>query len=350
MGATLFSRIDNFERLVRSVLVSTAALVLASCTSSGFPVDQQPGNQKSAALSVANQSAQSFADLADAARRSGDLQGAVELYRKSLTRDPKQLDVWLALGDTLLAGGDTQEASEAFNKALGISPQNADAHLGLGRAFMAQRKPNQALVEANAAIAIDPNAFQAYNDTGIALDMLEKHAEAQASYVKGLAIAPDNVALRNNYALSLAITGNYDKAVAELSKLALEPGSSPRIRHNLALALGLKGDDQAAEKLLHADLDEQSVAGDLRYYAALRQLNGKGVQADAAGASPGRPVSAEAITPAQSVSSADSAKPDGTPAVSAISAAGRPKALASPTKPKEPATGAASSNAPSESR
>src|SRR6185437_5369469 len=126
---------------------------------------------------------------------------------------------------------------------------------------------------ANAAIAIDSNNFQAQNDAGIALDMLDKHQEAQASYVKGLAIAPDNVALRNNYALSLAIMGNYEKAIAELSKLSLEPGSTPRIRQNLALALGLKGDDQAAAKLLHADLDEQSVAGDLRYYAAVRELN-----------------------------------------------------------------------------
>jgi Flp pilus assembly protein TadD len=340
MDATMFSLLRIVERLGKSILVSATALVLVSCANMRLPVDQQPGDQKSAANAVANESAQSLAQLGDAARRSGDLPSAVELYRKSLTRDPQQLSVWLALGNTLVVGGDAQEAAEAFNKALGVSPQSVDAHLGLGRVFIAQRKPNQALVEFNAALAIDPKSPQAYNDVGVGLDMLEKHGEAQTSYAKGLALAPDSVALRNNYGLSLAITGDYNKAVAELSRLSLEPGSTPRVRQNLALALGLKGDDKAAEKLLHADLDEQSIEGDLRYYAVLRQLNRNAPQADAPGASPRIPVSVETMTPAQSMASVDSENSNRASAVSTTSAAGLPAAHAPSAKPAEPESSA----------
>jgi Flp pilus assembly protein TadD len=345
MTSSAFSLLRVSKWLGKSMLVSVTALVLVSCTGVRPSGDQQPSSQKSATNAVANESAQSLAQLGDAARRSGDLQGAVELYRKSLTRDPQQVDAWLVLGNTLLAGGDAQEAAEAFNKALGISPQSADAHLGLARVFIAQRKPNQALVECNAALAIDPKSFQAYNNAGVALDMLDKHSEAQASYEKGLALAPDNVALRNNNGLSFAMSGAYDKAVAELSKLSLEPGSSPRIRQNLALALGLKGDDKAAEKLLHGDLDEQSVAGDLRYYAVLRQLNGNAPKADTPTAGPRTPVSTETVIPAQPSASAEPANSDRATAVSTTSV-GLPTALASSVKPAEPAI---SNRAPDES-
>jgi Flp pilus assembly protein TadD len=81
----------------------------------------------------------------------------------------------------------------------------------------------------------------------------------------------------------------------------MEPGSTPRIRQNLALALGLKGDDKSAERLLRAaDLDEQSVGGDLRYYAALRQLNQNKAEANAPVASPRLPVSVDASVSAAS--------------------------------------------------
>lgn len=248
-------------------LLVCAGLALASCAQ--IANQSAPGNGDP----TAHKSPQALAQLGDAARRSGDLPGAVELYRKSLGDNPRQTSVWLALGSTLLQGGDTREAAEAYTKALKVAPKSVEAHLGLGRVYIAERKPHEALVEFTAALAIDPKAVRAYNDQGIAYDMIGNHKAAKASYAKGLLIAPDNVALRNNLGLSLAITGNYDKAIADLSKLAMEPGSTPRVRQNLALAFGLKGDDKDAERLLRYDLDEQSVVGDLQYFAAIRELS-----------------------------------------------------------------------------
>jgi Flp pilus assembly protein TadD len=247
-------------------LLLIAGLALASCANvTGASVTQR-------ADAARDQGSQSLVRLGDAARQTNDLAGAVKLYRNALIESPDQVDVLLVLGGTLFQGGDHAEAIESYNKVLTLAPQRPDAHLGLGRVYLAEYKPNQARVEFTAALQADPRNVQAFNDQGVALDMLGQHFDAQQSYMKGLAFAPDNTALRNNLGLSLAISGNYDQAVVELSNLSLEPGSIPRNRENLALALGLKGDTQGAAKLLRADLDEQTVSGDLQYFAAVRRL------------------------------------------------------------------------------
>ena len=249
------------SELRRVGLLLMTGLALASCAS----VTQR-------ADAARDQGSQSLVRLGDAARQTNDLAGAVKLYRNALIENPDQVDILLVLGGTLFQGGDHAEAIESYNKVLTLVPQRPDAHLGLGRVYLAEYKPNQARVEFTAALQADPRNVQAFNDQGVALDMLGQHFDAQQSYMKGLAVAPDNVALRNNLGLSLAISGNYDQAVVELSNLSLEPGSIPRNRENLALALGLKGDTQGAAKLLRADLDEQTVSGDLQYFAAVRRL------------------------------------------------------------------------------
>jgi len=252
------------DRISRAGLLLLTALALASCAGmTGLA-------SSNAAL---DQSSQSLVQLGDAARQSGDLAAAVQFYRNALTENPNQVDVLLVLGGTLFQGGDYGEAIESYNKVLTIAPQHADAHLGIGRVYLAQHKSNQAQVEFTAALRADPKNIQALNDLGVVFDMLGRHSDAQQSYTNGLELAPDDTALRNNLGLSLALGGDYDKAVVELSRLSLEPDSIPRIRQNLALALGLKGDAKGAERLLRADLDEQSVRDDLRYFAALRRLN-----------------------------------------------------------------------------
>lgn len=262
---------QKMVRIARASSLAMAALLLASCA-------QLPGNL--GGESGDNQTSQSLVQLGDATRGTGDLTGAVRLYRRALAEKPDQVDVWMLLAATLLQGGDPDEAVQAYDKALSLAPQRADAHVGLGRVYLATRKFNQAQVEFTAALKLQATNVQAWNDFGVALDLLGRHEDAQVKYTKGLEIAPDDPTLRSNLGLSLALTGDYDEAVTELSGLSLEPSSTPRIRQNLALALALKGDDKEAERLLRIDLDEQAVKEDLRYFATLRQL------ADAAKSAP----------------------------------------------------------------
>lgn len=250
-------------QMKRVAIILLSGLALASCASVTTPPKGDTAR---------DQRGQSLIQLGDVARQSSDLAGAVKLYRTALTGNPDQVDVLLVLGGTLFQGGDNAEAIESYNKAMTLDPHRVDAHLGLGRVYLAESKPNQARVEFAAALQTDPKNIQAFNGMGVALDMSGQHFDAQQSYRNGLAFAPDNSSLHNNLGLSQAISGDYDKAVVELSHLSLEPGAIPRTRQNLALALGLKGDAQGAARLLRADLDEQTVNRNLRYFAAVRQL------------------------------------------------------------------------------
>jgi len=96
------------------------------------------------------------------------------------------------------------------------------------------------------------------------------------SYRKGLEFAPDNCRAPQQSGPFPGDQRRLRQGRCELSHLSLEPGAIPRTRQNLALALGLKGDTQGAAKLLSADLDQQTVSDDLRYFppfAGLRKAH-----------------------------------------------------------------------------
>ena len=214
------------------------ALVTSGCVVPNAVNGRAPGN-----AATIDADGQSYIHLAEAARDSGDLAGAVRFYQKACSMlQLKQQDIMVALADVDLAGGAVDDANAIYAHVLDLDARRADAHFGLGRAFLMMHKPNQAEVEFSAATAIDPRNVKYLNDDGVALDSAGRHKDAQAVYQTALAVAPDDNVVRNNLGLSLALSGAYDDAVAQLSMLTLERGATPRMRQNLALALGLKGD------------------------------------------------------------------------------------------------------------
>ena len=70
--------------------------------------------------------------IGEALGAKGDLDGAIDAYRKSLDSDPLQKDrnvVWRYLGDALKAIGDERGADDAYIKA-GLSPPRLDGLFG----------------------------------------------------------------------------------------------------------------------------------------------------------------------------------------------------------------------------
>jgi Flp pilus assembly protein TadD len=209
--------------------------------------------------------------LADAARDSGDFAVAIKLYNRAIENHGDTYEARLGLGVALAGAGEADQAETELRTAARMEPSKIDPDLALGRLSVQRHHPQEALLAFDAALILAPDSVPAWNGKGIALDMLERHLEAQECYRNGLARAPKDRNLHDNYGLSLALSGNYDEAIKELTALAQEPGATARNRQNLALALGLKGDVADARTVARTDLDEVSVASNLRFYEAARQ-------------------------------------------------------------------------------
>src|SRR5580692_4064993 len=118
----------------RTLALAFSGLALA-LVSSGCVGPQGANNRSPGRASTIDGEGQSYMHLADAARQSGDLAGAVRLYQKVLDRNPDQPDVLLALAEVELAGGAVADANAIYARVLQLDPRRGEAHFGLGRAF-----------------------------------------------------------------------------------------------------------------------------------------------------------------------------------------------------------------------
>ena len=230
------------------------------------------GTGTDSARPAANLDKASLGRVANIVKQSGEYGAAAKIQASYAAAHPDDQAAQVTAGDAALQAGELDTALENFRRAVQLAPGNADAHYGLARTYLAKSQPSEAVTEFQAVLTSDPQRVRALNGMGIALDLLGRGRDAQSAYRTALATAPNDAAIRNNLGLSLMLSGNYDQAVAELSPLASQPGASTRVRQNLALALGLKGAEGDAARIASNDLDPASVAENKQFVAAVRRL------------------------------------------------------------------------------
>ena len=209
--------------------------------------------------------------LARSALEGGDAAMAASLFGRVLNNDPESVPARLGLADSLYLSNELEQARQAYQRLLASRQELRAATLGLARIDIRQRKPESAIVHYEALLAKEPGDTLAMAGLGVAYDLLGQHARAQAVYRKGLEIHPADLGLRNNLGLSLVLSNQPRAGANVLLDLADVPSAPPQSRQNLALAYGLLGNDDAAERVLTADLPDSQVQDNLRFYRAMRQ-------------------------------------------------------------------------------
>ncbi len=164
-------------------------------------------------------------NLGNAYKQVGQLDSAIDAYRRATQLDPGFLKAHLNLGLALQAQGKFDAAVESYRKVIALKPDHADAHNNLGLALQALGKPDMAVVHYRKALAIEPDFAEAHNNLGIALQAQGKLGEAIESYHQALALKPDLAEAHNNLGNTLREAGLLDKAGEHYHQaLALKPG------------------------------------------------------------------------------------------------------------------------------
>jgi tetratricopeptide (TPR) repeat protein len=89
-----------------------------------------------------------------ALQQSGQLDEAVDCYKKSLIIDPENAVVYLNVGIALQAKGKMDEAVVNYKKAISIKPDYADAYSNLGNTLKEQGKLDEAISSRQKAILV----------------------------------------------------------------------------------------------------------------------------------------------------------------------------------------------------
>ncbi|HLA39492.1 MAG TPA: tetratricopeptide repeat protein [Candidatus Glassbacteria bacterium] len=167
--------------------------------------------------------------------RAGRLQDAAVIYRKVLTRDPRNPDALHLLGVIAHQVGNPQQAVECISLAIDYCdqavpriPSNPIAHNNLGEAYRALGRIAEAVACYEQALLLRPDYAEAHYHLGLALEDQGKAEEAVVRYRKALSAKPELVLAHYNLGTALKAQGKLDEAALCFQQvLRLEPDNDP---------------------------------------------------------------------------------------------------------------------------
>ncbi len=212
--------------------------------------------------------------LAEARRRQGDREEAIDLYRTAVAANPSDTEAWYNLAVTLQEAGRPGEAIVALTEVLRRAPAKPEAVNALGVALSLTGKLDEARNAFARATELDPENAKAWNNLGNVERDRGRLAEAEVAYRRATEIAPDYPDPWNGLG-TLAVQAKRPTDALPLFDRALALG--PQLHEvllNRAIALELAGDGAAAATGYRAFLAATAGAG-AGSFAAQREAAAK---------------------------------------------------------------------------
>src|SRR6266404_1649392 len=123
--------------------------------------------------------------------QSGQLDQAIEIYRRAAAMAPNYAEIHNNLGNAQRAAGRVAEAVTSLTRAAKLKPDVASVHSNLGLALAELGRFAEAVSSHRRALKLQPGLALAHNNLGIALMELGQLEEADASFRRAIELKPD---------------------------------------------------------------------------------------------------------------------------------------------------------------
>ena len=137
-------------------------------------------------------SSQNHNNLGDLYGRQGNLEKAVEEFKKAIELKPNYGDAFHNLANTYQQMGKTDEAIENYQKAASINPNLWQSYQNLAAIYFNQEKFELAKQELEKAIKANSQDANLYTNLGIIYLRLDEKEKAKEAFQKALQIDPQN--------------------------------------------------------------------------------------------------------------------------------------------------------------
>jgi len=120
------------------------------------------------------------------------MQDKIPQLQELVRQNPKNLNAWIELGNSLMDSGRFTEAVDAYQKALELDPKNTDVRVDMGTCYRSAGQPEKAAEEYRKAISLTPGHPNAHRNLGIVLAFdLKNKREAIKEFEEYLRVAPN---------------------------------------------------------------------------------------------------------------------------------------------------------------
>lgn len=201
--------------------------------------------------------------------RNGNLDAAIEEYRRVLATAPDHADAMHFLGMALFQKKERpDEAEDLLTKSVTLSPQNYVYINNLGTVWLEGKKVEKAIEAFQKALRIRPDAADTLANLGKAfLSVSPSHAVPPLR--KASQLRPQSSEIQNNLGLAYFHTGNLGSALACLRKAVLLDPKNALAHANLARVLHQMGKVAEAEAAVRESLRIKTTPEALFYVSVM---------------------------------------------------------------------------------
>jgi Flp pilus assembly protein TadD len=168
---------------------------------------------------------------------------------------PNAADVWIRLGDTYRRSGDVNNAVESFKKAQELAPNNVLAHMQLALVYDTNGRTPEARPVYEQILKLQPDNPVALNNLAFMLaDSNTDLDQALTMAQKAKQQRPNDANISDTLGLIYTRKNLSDSAILIFRDLVKADPDRATYRYHYAMALLQKGDKASAKKELEAAL------------------------------------------------------------------------------------------------
>lgn len=211
--------------------------------------------------------------LGIAARAKGDLDAALDHFRRAVEADPGYAESQNNLGALLAQRGNLEEAGRHLQTAVRLAPTQADAYNNLGNVLTRVGRLDDAIASYRRALELSSGFAEAELNLGMTLARRGDVEAALAHYRRAAELAPEVSVAHMLVGRALVAMGKVDEAIVSLRRaVALAPDDAdPHVE--LGKALSYKSDYAGAIRELDRALAVEPDHREARaYLQELRRL------------------------------------------------------------------------------
>jgi tetratricopeptide (TPR) repeat protein len=220
-----------------------------------------------------------YGNLGNAFQASGELDSAIDSYRKGLALAPLLPELHSNLGNALQERGELAAAVECYRTALSLRPDYPECLFNLGNALASLRQFGPAIESYQKATRLRPAYAEALNNLGNALQAVGRAQEAVAALRGAAAANPQSLDIAVNLASALAAAGELEAAIARYRRILADHPDAASAHYNLGNALIARGDDGAAAESYRRALAANPAYAEAHYNLAKLQHRQGALQA-----------------------------------------------------------------------
>lgn len=246
------------------LLLPLAALTLSACATTARTADEQALATSLDARSIVPATSQQRTAI-----RSQDMLTQATFWAEAHELNPSDLEAAYELANALRRLGNSQRAIEIAQQSLALHPDSPQLLLAYGTALTSIGRGSRAIESLHRAAQADPGNWRILNTLGVAYEQGGVSAQAQQYFRDALAVAPGEPSVMSNLALSHALAGEAEIAERMLREAMARPGAEATVRQNLALVIALQGRFDEAEQMARFDVTPAMAQANMAYIRSM---------------------------------------------------------------------------------